>query len=122
MLLSAGGFREWWRRLTGGSDEQLDNAHVMRMAGRFIRRIRGFARAQVIPAIDCRRAEPKDEIMQPTGGTATTTPLRRVPGGSFPGGDKELHPARASVAITRPAHARVAMVGRRRVKRFSFTS
>ena len=35
---SAGGFRHWWRCLMGGSDDQLDNAHLMRMAGRFSRR------------------------------------------------------------------------------------
>ena len=29
-----GGFRLWWRALTG-SDETLENAHLMRMAGRF---------------------------------------------------------------------------------------
>ena len=29
-----GGFRCWWRRLHG-SDDQLDDAHPMRMAGRF---------------------------------------------------------------------------------------
>mgnify|MGYP001102920852 CR=1 FL=1 len=29
-----GGFREWWRRLHGGDDD-LDDAHLMRMAGRF---------------------------------------------------------------------------------------
>jgi len=29
-----GGFRLWWRALTG-SDETLDNTHLMRMAGRF---------------------------------------------------------------------------------------
>jgi hypothetical protein len=42
---SGGGFRHWWRRLMDGSDEQLDNAHLMRMAGRFSRRVRGFAKA-----------------------------------------------------------------------------
>ena len=31
-----GGFRTWWRRLHG-DDEQLDNAHLIRMAGRFAR-------------------------------------------------------------------------------------
>lgn len=30
-----GGFRVWWRRLHGDSDELLDNARLMRMAGRF---------------------------------------------------------------------------------------
>ena len=33
------GFRLWWRRLTG-SDETLDNNHLMRLAGRFSRRVR----------------------------------------------------------------------------------
>jgi len=31
------GFRTWWRRLYG-SDDDLDNTHLMRMAGRFARR------------------------------------------------------------------------------------
>ncbi len=30
-----GGFRSWWRRLHGGSDDRLDDTHLMRMAGRF---------------------------------------------------------------------------------------
>jgi hypothetical protein len=33
-----GGFRVWWRALTG-SEETLGNTHLMRMAGRFSRRI-----------------------------------------------------------------------------------
>jgi hypothetical protein len=37
-----GGFRVWWRALTG-SDETLENAYLMRLAGRFSRRIRGYA-------------------------------------------------------------------------------
>jgi hypothetical protein len=50
---SAGGFREWWRRLNNGAEDNLDNAHLMRMAGRFSRRVHGFARAHGIPIIDC---------------------------------------------------------------------
>ena len=38
-----GGFRVWWRALTG-SDETLENAYLMRMAGRFSRRVRGCRR------------------------------------------------------------------------------
>jgi hypothetical protein len=34
-----GGFRVWWRALTG-SDETLENAYLMRLAGRFSRRMR----------------------------------------------------------------------------------
>ena len=45
---SPGGFRVWWRALTG-SDETLENAYLMRMAGRFSRRVRGYAKAHGIP-------------------------------------------------------------------------
>jgi hypothetical protein len=61
---SAGGFREWWRRLHNGSEDTLDNAHLMRMAGRFSRRVHGFARAHDIPIIDCRRGERKHRIAE----------------------------------------------------------
>src|SRR5712691_4205716 len=64
LCYSAGGFRTWWRRLMDGSDEQLDNAHLMRMAGRFSRRVRGFAKAHHIPVIDCRRGERKHDIAE----------------------------------------------------------
>src|SRR3979490_1970856 len=47
-----GGFRVWWRALTG-SDETLENAYLPRLAGRFSRRIRGYAKAHNIPVIDC---------------------------------------------------------------------
>ena len=33
---SAGGFRWWWRQLHNGSDEELDDAHLMRMAGTLV--------------------------------------------------------------------------------------
>src|SRR5215831_9690376 len=44
----AGGFRTWWRLLNGG-DETLDDTHLMRLAGRFSRRVRAFAKARGIP-------------------------------------------------------------------------
>jgi hypothetical protein len=59
-----GGFRTWWRRLHHDSDDQLDNAHLMRMAGRFGRRVRGYAQSQAIPVIDCRTGERKHEIAE----------------------------------------------------------
>jgi hypothetical protein len=46
-----GGFRVWWRALTG-SGETLETAYVMRLAGRFSRRIRGYAKAHDIPVIE----------------------------------------------------------------------
>lgn len=46
------GFRTWWRLLIGG-DEILDAPHWMRMAGRFSRRVRAFAKARGIPVVFC---------------------------------------------------------------------
>src|SRR6516225_2953035 len=59
---SPGGFRVWWRRWHGGSDEQLDNAHLMRLAGRFARRLRASAQAHGIPVIDCKAEDRKHRI------------------------------------------------------------
>src|SRR6201984_1318956 len=59
----AGGFRLWWRQLTG-SDATLDNAHVMRLAGRFGRRIRGYAKANDIPVVNCSAGERKHDIAE----------------------------------------------------------
>ena len=39
-----GGFRTWWRALTG-SDETLDQPHLQRLAGRFSRRLHAWAQA-----------------------------------------------------------------------------
>jgi hypothetical protein len=58
-----GGFRIWWRALTG-SDEGLDNTHLMRMAGRFSRRIRGYAKANSIPVVDCSVGERKHDLAE----------------------------------------------------------
>jgi len=63
MGLNGGGFRCWWR-LLHGSDDQLDNAHLMRMAGRFSRRLRAWAKANGIPVRDCRPGERKHEIAE----------------------------------------------------------
>jgi hypothetical protein len=59
-----GGFRTWWRRLWNGSDAQLDDTHLIRMAGRFSRRLHAFAKAHGIPVIDCKRGERKHEIAE----------------------------------------------------------
>ncbi len=64
LCYSPGGLRTWWRGLHEGSDEQLDNAHLMRMAGRFARRVRGFARSHGIPVIDCKRGERKHQLAE----------------------------------------------------------
>ncbi len=59
-----GGFRVWWRRWHDDGDELLDNTHLMRMAGRFSRRVRAWAGAQGIPVIDCKRGERKHQIAE----------------------------------------------------------
>jgi hypothetical protein len=55
------GFRLWWRQLEG-SEENLDNNHLMRMAGRLARRLRAYASAHQIPVVDCETKERKDAI------------------------------------------------------------
>src|SRR5258705_10420573 len=58
-----GGFRVWWRALTG-SDETLENPYLKRMAGRFRRRIRGYAKAHGIPVIDCSAGQRKHDLAE----------------------------------------------------------
>ena len=61
--MSPGGFRYWWRMLTG-SDENLDTEHLMRMAGRFSRRLRAYAAANGIPVVDCGSGEQKHKLAE----------------------------------------------------------
>ena len=63
---TAGGFRTWWRRMIGGSDAEadavLENAHLMRLAGRFARRVRAWAADNAVPVIAGSRATSKAEL------------------------------------------------------------
>ena len=61
---SPGGFRVWWRRWHGDGDQRLDNVHLMRLAGRFARRVRASAQAHGIPVIDCKAGDRKDQIAE----------------------------------------------------------
>src|SRR5664280_2813103 len=61
---SPGGFRVWWRRWHDDSDATLTNAHLMRLAGRFSRRVRAFGKAHDIPVVDCSRDERKHRIAE----------------------------------------------------------
>ena len=58
-----GGLRVWWRQLYG-SDDNLDTEHLMRIAGKFSRRVRADAKAHDIPVIDCRKDERKHELAE----------------------------------------------------------
>jgi hypothetical protein len=53
----------WWRALTG-SDETLANTYLMRMAGRFSRRVHGYAKAYAIPVIDCPARQRKHDLAE----------------------------------------------------------
>jgi hypothetical protein len=64
LCYSPGGFRSWWRILHEGSDEDLDDAHLMRMAGRLARRLRAYADAHRIPVMDCSSEQRKHEIAE----------------------------------------------------------
>ena len=60
---TGGGFRMWWRELHG-SDDNLDDNHLMRMAGRFSRRLRAWAKANGVPVVYCAPGERKHEIAE----------------------------------------------------------
>lgn len=61
LAMSGGGFRHWWRQLYG-RDDNLDNTHLMRMAGRFSRRVRGWAKKHGIPVVFCAAGDRKHQI------------------------------------------------------------
>jgi hypothetical protein len=42
---SPGGFRSWWRAWHEGRDADLDDTHLVRLAGRFARRVRAWGAA-----------------------------------------------------------------------------
>jgi len=60
---SNGGFRTWWRMLMG-NDDSLDNTRLMRLAGRFSRRIHPYAKKEGIPLIHCKPGDGKHEIAE----------------------------------------------------------
>ncbi len=58
-----GGFRYWWRQLTG-SDATLDQEHVREMAGRFSRRVHAYAKRRRIPLRHCAPGVRKHELAE----------------------------------------------------------
>lgn len=59
-----GGFRTWWRRWHEDGDETLDNAHLIRLAGRFARRVKAWGAANDVPVIFCKAGERKHLIAE----------------------------------------------------------
>lgn len=60
---SPGGFRMWWRALFG-SDKDLDQTHMARMAGDFSRRVRGYAKKHQVPLLYVPAGERKDDYWE----------------------------------------------------------
>jgi hypothetical protein len=60
---TGGGFRVWWRALCG-SDDGLDDNHLMRMAGRFSRRLRAWAKENKVPVVYCAPGEDKHKMAE----------------------------------------------------------
>lgn len=60
---TAGGLRCWWRSLHG-DDSDLDKTRLVRMAGRFNRRVKAYAAAHQIPLIYCNKGSRKHEIAE----------------------------------------------------------
>jgi hypothetical protein len=58
-----GGLRVWWR-WHDDSDAELDNTHLMRMAGRFARRVKAWGAANAVPVIFCKAGERKHRIVE----------------------------------------------------------
>ena len=59
-----GGFRVWWRRWHDDSDAELDNTHLMRLAGRFARRVKAWGAANRVPVIFCKAGQRKHRIAE----------------------------------------------------------
>ena len=57
----APGFRMWWRRWQG-SDEGLDNTRLMRVAGRFSRRVKGWAKGAGVPVVYSKTGDRNEDL------------------------------------------------------------
>ena len=70
---TGGGLRVWWRALCG-SDDNLDDNHLMRMAGRFSRRLRAWAKDNKVPVIYCSPGQDKHKMAEQHLATHQTKP------------------------------------------------
>jgi hypothetical protein len=61
---SPGGFRHWWRSWHDGTDDTLDNTHLIRMASRFARRVKAWGQASDVPVRFCTAGERKHLIAE----------------------------------------------------------
>jgi hypothetical protein len=54
----------WWRRWHDDSDAELDNTHLMRLAGRFARRVKAWGAANRVPVMFCKAGQRKHRIAE----------------------------------------------------------
>ena len=57
----AAGLRMWWRRWQG-SDEGLNNTRLMRVAGRFARRVKGWVKGAGVPVVYSKSGERNEDL------------------------------------------------------------
>ena len=57
----APGLRMWWRRWQG-SDEGLNNTRLMRVAGRFARRVKGWAKSAGVPVVYSKTGDRNEDL------------------------------------------------------------
>jgi hypothetical protein len=80
-----GGFRVWWRRLHGDSDEQLDK-HPSNADDRVVFPSRaGLGRSAGLPVIDCKRGERKHWVAEDYLASHSVRTGMFILGGSRPG-------------------------------------
>ena len=60
---SPGGFRQWWYDRFG-TFNNLNDTFLMRLAGRYGRRVRGWAKKKNIPVVDCKKGVRKDGLIK----------------------------------------------------------
>lgn len=60
---SPGGFRQWWFDRFGTFDN-LNDTVLMRLAGRYGRRVHGWAKKKGIPVVDCHKGVRKDRLIK----------------------------------------------------------
>ena len=70
---TGGGLRVWWRALYG-SDDNLDDNHLIRMAGRFSRRLRAWAKENKVPVTYCSPGQDKHRMAEQHLATHETKP------------------------------------------------
>ena len=81
----AAGLRMWWRRRQG-SDEGLNNTRLMRVAGRFARRVKGWAKGAGVPVVYSKSGERNEDLARgylpddPSYEGVFVVIVRRVPG------------------------------------------